>query len=95
MLERPDATNPDRELDGWDAQVGRPVVATIPAFQAVVARYPRGIVVADSIHWRHPWAVRDSLADYIEHTLERVSVADPRILVFRWTHAPVALTEAR
>jgi 4-amino-4-deoxy-L-arabinose transferase-like glycosyltransferase len=95
VLERPDAGDPDRELDGWDSQVGRPVVATIPAFEALVARYPRGLVVSDTIHWRKRWAVRDSLADYIERTLPRVPLRDSLFLVFRWAHAPGALVRSR
>ena len=89
VLERPDAGNPDRELDGWDRQVGRPVVATVAAFQGVVARHPRGLVVADSTRWRKRWAVRDTLADYIERTLERVPLRDPRIIVYRWARPPL------
>lgn len=91
VLERFDATDPDRDVDGWDPQVGRPVIGSLPAFQAMQARYPSGLVVADSNRWRMPWAVRDSLADYIEHTLERVPMGDARILAFRWGRSPTAI----
>lgn len=94
VLERFDAPDADRNLDGWDAQVGRPVIGTLPAFQAVVARYPRGLVVADTSRWRMRWAVRDSLADYIERTLERVPLGDARILAFRWAHSGAPLGDA-
>jgi hypothetical protein len=88
VLERPNAIDPDRELDGWDTQVGKPIVATLGALQQMVARHPTGLVIADSIHWRTPWAVRDSLADYMDRRLQRVPLRESPLIVFRWSHLP-------
>lgn len=85
VLERPNAIDPDHELDGWDSQVGKPIVATVGALQATIAQHPTGVVIADSIHWRRRWAVRDTLADYMNRHLERITLRDSPLIVFRWS----------
>jgi hypothetical protein len=84
VLERPDVGDPDHDLDGWDRQVGKPVIGSVPAFARFVALHPSGLVVTDSIHWRVRWAVRDSLADWIEAHLQRVPLTRSNLLAFRW-----------
>lgn len=94
VLERPNVIDPDLELDGWDRQVGKPVIATVGAFQATVARHATGVVIADSIHWRRRWAVRPALADYMDRHLERVPLRDSPLIVFRWSTAPASVAGA-
>jgi hypothetical protein len=93
VLERPNASDPDRELDGWDAQVGKPIVASVGALEQTIAHHPTGLVIADSIHWREPWAVRDSLADFMEQHLQRVPLASS-LIVYRWAQSNAPVTTA-
>jgi 4-amino-4-deoxy-L-arabinose transferase-like glycosyltransferase len=64
---------------------GRPVVSTAQSLERIVGCYPSGLVLVEKYHWRKPWAVTPSAANFlIQHTDSLSLPSSWRMLAFRW-----------
>ena len=66
-------------------KLARPVVSTAASLQQLRACYPTGLVVAERGQWRTPWSIQSDVANYIESTMDQVTLPLPtRLLAYRW-----------
>lgn len=75
----------DREEFERDWRTGVRVVYTSTAVAGIVQEQSAGLVVVEHAHWRQPWGVSGSLADWLEANLDRIPLdPDMQLDVFRW-----------
>lgn len=78
---------PDRQpADGWDTQIDRPYVSTVPALESIYERHDYGLVVSDSARWRKDFAVTPAVTAFIEANMERVPLPrSSHMIAYRWS----------
>jgi len=64
----------------------RPAVSTVASLDLVMRCTASGVVLVERAHWRNPWAVSPTVADFIETRMTRIDVPPGSwIQAFRWS----------